>query len=548
MRLRQCHLVWFALALCAGCAAPYPSVPQRDLAERILEQPRSNDAASTTMMPLPDPTPQQVPADPLARQIERSSAERNQSPGRRLNISQTSAFAAPLDPPSTLEHDGTGPTPEGIGIGIPLASAPVEKLTLAAAIDLAYRMNPAIQSARNRLEIARAGNDIAYADFLPELGIGYRHVVGATQPSGFVLPTIAAAVGNVAFGGSAEEFDVAELRAQWTLWDFGRRSAKYGQALITQEIAGLQYVRRQQTVAFDVASAYFEALGANASADIAQESVRRAQSALGDAKNFLHRGNAIRNDVLRADVFLKEMQLDLVRAQTSQGIAIAKLNRAIGINPTCTSQIVDVTDPPPFDLPLCDCLQMAVENRREFGVVEHGIAKAKLGASAAGAEFMPKVVVGGLGALQQEHDPTRYAEHGSAGIGIELGLFQGGRRIGEVREAKSEIDVAVADGKEVCDQIAYEVKVAYLTINDAVQRMKVAKAAAAQASENFRIVGSLSEQGDAIATEVIDAQLTLTRAQQGYLIARYDYETALARLAFAVGLPPERFLAVPAAR
>jgi hypothetical protein len=50
------------------------------------------------------------------------------------------------------------------------------------------------------------------------------------------------------------------LRAQWTIWDFGRRSAKYGQALVTQEIAGLQYVRRQQTVAFDVARAYFEAL------------------------------------------------------------------------------------------------------------------------------------------------------------------------------------------------------------------------------------------------------------------------------------------------
>ena len=191
---------------------------------------------------------------------------------------------------------------------------------------------------------------------------------------------------------------------------------------------------------------------------------------------------------------------------------------------------------------------MAVENRREFGVVEHGIAKAKLGASAAEAEFMPKVVVGGLGSVQQEHDPTKYAEHASAGIGIELGLFQGGKRIGEMREAKTEIDLAVAGGKEVCDQIAYEVKVAYLSITDAIERMKVAQAAAAQASENRRVVGSLFDQGDAIATEIIDAELTLTRAQQAYLIARYDYQTALARLAFAVGLPPERFLAVPVRR
>ena len=353
------------------------------------------------------------------------------------------------------------------GMGVAL-DALGEKLTLAAAIDMAYRMNPSIQAARNRLEIAHSGKDIAYADFLPEVGIGYRHVLGATQPTGFVLPTIPTSVGNVAFGGSADEYDTAELRAQWTLWDFGRRSAKYGQALVTQEIAGLQYVRRQQTVAFDVARAYFEALGANAAAEVAQESVRRAQSALTDAKNFLHRGNALRNDVLRTDVFMKEMQLELVKTQTAKGVAMAKLNRAIGINPTCTSQVVELAEPPPFDLPLCDCLKLAVENRREFGVVEHGIAKAKLGAGGAEAEFMPKIVVGGVGALQQEHDPTRYAQLASAGIGIELGLFQGGRRIGELREAKSEIDLAVSGGKEVCDEIAYEVKVAYLSITDAI--------------------------------------------------------------------------------
>jgi outer membrane protein len=537
MRLRQCQLVWFALALCAGCAAPYPPVPQHELAQRILEPPPVNV----------DTAPQLMSTPPVAAS-ELSPPDRNEESGRKLNISQTSALAAPFDPPPVSNHDVSTQPAEEIGKGISLDSAPAEKLTFAAAIDLAYRMNPSIQSARKRLEIARAGKDIAYADFLPELDLGYRHVVGDTRPTGFVLPTLPTAIGNVAFGGSAEEFDVAELRAQWTLWDFGRRSAKYGQSLITEEIAGLQYVRRQQTVAFDVASAYFDVLSAQATAEVAEESVRRAQSALGDAKNFLHRGNAIRNDVLRADVFAKEMQLELVKAHTAEGVALAKLNRAIGINPSCTTQVSELSEPPPLDLTLRDCLQMAVENRREFGVVEHGIAKAKLGASAAESEFMPKVVVGGLGSVQQEHDPTKYAEHASAGIGIELNLFQGGKRIGEMREAKTEIDLAVAGGKEVCDQIAYEVKVAYLSITDATERMKVAQAAAAQASENRRVVGSLFEQGDAIATEIIDAELTLTRAQQAYLIARYDYQTALARLAFAVGLPPERFLAVPARR
>ena len=139
------------------------------------------------------------------------------------------------------------------------------------------------------------------------------------------------------------------------------------------------------------------------------------------------------------------------------------------------------------------------------------------------------------------------AQHASAGIAISLGLFQGGRRVGELRGANAEVDLACASGKQVCDQIAYEVKVAYLAIDDARQRIEVARTAAAQASENARVIKSQLDQGDAIPTDVIEAELTRTKAQQGYLIATYDYLSALARVAYAVGLPPESYLAMPCA-
>ncbi|HEY2881027.1 MAG TPA: TolC family protein [Pirellulales bacterium] len=565
-----------ALALCAfgvwcsGCAAPYPSVPRQMLAERILqpEQPGAhwqmppgesittpsaignqsppNNRSDAPSQPSEIPTPLNFnpPGSDQANPARDGAGAPNNSSalgGRRLNISQSSALKAPLDPPQAITAEYST-----VGDSIDLHStANADKLTLATAIDLAYRNNPALAAARAKIDMAQAGKDITYADFLPVVGTGFRHISGDTRPSGFSLPTVAQSTGNVAYGGTAEEFDVAELRAQMTLWDFGRTASRYGQSLVTKEIAGLQYVRSQQTVAFDVASAYFDALSAKAATDVAEESVRRAQSALDDAKNYFHRGNAIRNDVLKANVFLKQMQLELVKAHTASGVAIAKLNRAIGINPSCETQLAELAEAPRFEQSLGESLQLAVENRREFGVVERGIAKAKLGQSEAEAEFRPKITVGALGSVEQEHDPTRYAEHASAGIGIELGLYQGGRRVAELHQSHAEIDLAVASGKQVCDQIAYEVKVAYLSLTDAAERIKVSQAEVAQASENIRVVKSLFDRGDAIPTEVIEAELTLTHAQQGNLIATYDYETALSRLAFAVGLPPESFLGLP---
>ncbi len=472
------------------------------------------------------------------------------SQAEALPTPRSAADDAPPVPPRSVNAT-SGPRmngPEQIRAGALEGVIDGTMLSLATAIDLAYRNNPDIQKAHAKLNLAHAGKDIAYADFLPSLDGGYRFLGGQTHPDGFVLPTIASEIGNVAFGKAADEVGMAELRAQWTVWDFGRTMSKYGQSLVAEQIAGLQFTRTQQTVAYQVTKAYFEALDANAAADVAEEAVRRAQSALNDTKNYLHRGNAIRNDVMRANVFLKDMQLELVKAHTAQGVALAKLNQTMGMNSDDNPKLVELGEPPRFEKKLGDCLQCAVENRPEFGVVEHGIANAKLGQNVAEADFMPKVVVGGLGALEAQKDSANDAQHGSAGIAIELGLFQGGRRIGELRGSHAEVDLAVASGKQVCDQIAYEVKVAFLAIDDAKERIEVARTAAAQASENLRVIKSQFEQGEAIPTDIIEAELGLTRAQQGYLIATYDYETALASLAYAEGVPPESFLAMPLTR
>lgn len=536
-----CAIAGVVVALCAGCPAPYPAVPHHELAQRILqpsevllevvsEDMEAAQESHPGRLSAPADARNQIDLPPEPPIHERVSTSHPEIQFVKFNSSE------PLPSPS-----GLLPTPAASDS----TNSSLHKLTLAAAIDLAYRASPALQSARAKICLAKAGKQIAYADFMPQAEIGFRSITGDTQPTGFIVPTIATDIGNTAFGGTSEDFRLAELRVQWTLWDFGRTTSRFGKSLINEEIAGLQLVRSQQTVAFEVAEAYFETLAAEAAIDVANEAVRRAESVLRDTKNYLNRGTAIRNDVLRADVFVKEMQLERVKAQTAHGVAIAKLNRAIGINSSTPIAVAKLDDTPEFDRPIGDCLQLAVENRREFGVVERGIAKAKLSENLAESDFLPRIYVGGVAATQGQSSPSRHADHLSGGVGIELGLFEGGRRIGRVREAQAEIDLAIARGKEVCDQIAYEVRVAYLAIADAAERLKVQQAAAAQASENLRVVNSQLDQGDAIVTDLIDAQLTLTRAQQGYLIATYDYQTALARLAYAVGLTPEYFLALP---
>ncbi len=167
-----------------------------------------------------------------------------------------------------------------------------------------------------RMTQAQAGRTVAFADFLPQATASYRPMNGNTP---YVVPTLPTYTGVVAIASPADRFGIAELNVQWILWDFGRTTGHYGQAVNQVEITRLKYERVRQTVAFDVTAAYLQVLAARALGVVAAEAVRRAEAVLRDARNFLKRGTGIRNDVLRADVLLAEMRLNHVKARTAEG-------------------------------------------------------------------------------------------------------------------------------------------------------------------------------------------------------------------------------------
>jgi outer membrane protein TolC len=502
--------------LAAGCAALRTAAPVGDLRQRVLPPPSfvPPDPRADLSVPLALPEPQL----PLPRRLE---------PGADGPAAGRPAADAPPSPAADAsalpELDGRTPTVEG-------------PLSLEQAVEVALQNNPGLQVMAERVEQARAGRQIAFASFLPQADVNYRYLTADSNVDRFALPTIPSAIGNVAFGGESDKFRLAELHLQWTLWDFGRTGGKYGQAVAALDIASLQYVRARQTVIYNVTTAYLEVLAARAARIIAEEAVRRAESQLRDARNFLRRGVAIRNDLLRAEVLLAEMKLGLVRTRTAEGVAVAGLNQVLGINVSSPTQVLDRRLEPDAELDLAQCLQLAVDNRQEFGVVLRAIESSQLGRGVARADFMPRIYVGGSG-FQQQTSPLANQSLLEAGLNIELSLFEGGRRLAAVRGADAEIRAAIAHGRQVCDQIAYEVNVAFLGLADARQRIDLARTAVLHGRENLRVVRSLFERGDATPTDIVDAQLALTRAEQNYSTALYDYQSALARLEYAVGVP-----------
>ena len=432
----------------------------------------------------------------------------------------------PANPPSAKSE------PARSADGLP------EVLTLPRALERAAQENPHIQFMKARVEQARDGADIAFAEFLPTASARTRYVSGG--PGTFTFPTQPppGSVGVVSFASPTSDHQQTELYLQWLVYDFGRRKGRQDQANLAAEIADLQYQRAIETAQFNVTAAYFDLLRSLALRRIAEEAIRRAESNLKDARNRLGKGLAVRNDVLRAEVLLGDDRLQMVAAERAVGVARATLNEAIGSNVSGTAPVADVLREPAFCLALADALQLAADNRREFAAALRSIRSAHAGRGAAAADFMPRINVSGAANFLGPQDKERTLL--DAGVNIEISLFEGGRRAARVHQADAEIRGAIAQGQEICNRIALEVNTAWLEVKEARERVALARTTLTQATENLRVVGDLFRKGNAIPSEVADADFIFVRAEQNDATALYAYQTVLARLAYALGIPLDR--------
>jgi outer membrane protein TolC len=396
------------------------------------------------------------------------------------------------------------------------------------------------------VEQARRSEDIAFAPFLPLAVASYSaggfdlNVGGQSTPLG-PLPgfTFLPALGSIPIGLNINTgYELADLKLQWLICDFGRRLGRYRQAGLAVDIAQLQTERAYQTVANEVAVAYYQVLRTRALGKTARDAVRRAEDDLKVARNLAKGGVLEKEKVLRVEVQLAESQRLLDAAEGAEAVAVAALNLAIGLNVNAPTGVVEISDIPPFPQSLAECLQTAVGLRREFQVARRSIQVADEGRRVARADFAPRVLAEGSVFDFQQSAPRGHADLAVGFIKLEWGLFEGGKRVAELRVSDSKIRAAVAQAESVADTIAFQVTEAYRNLITARRGIDRSRPAVSQAEENYRLVRARARQGDATSSEITDAESTLTRAQQAHLNSMHDYLIALARLEYAMGVTP----------
>ena len=428
-----------------------------------------------------------------------------------------------IPPPRRVDSDQVPPTAVSLPsdsdeAALDAMTAAGKPLPLADAIQHAFRLQPRLRAQLENIAQARGQQQIAFSAFLPLVAANYdtgEYSLGANGNS-IGLPkssqgfNFIPGVGAMPFGlNVGTNFELAELKVQWLLLDFGRRLGRYEQARWRPKSRGCKPTAPTKPLPTRSRSPTTTFSGPRPCG----EPHRMPSAAPTKSSLMRENGNARASSSVKSSFGPRSSAPRRFRLITPRPRPSSLLSRRlislIGLKCNQPIRVVEPPETPPPGFSLADCLETAVRERREFNVVRSTVEVAVQGSRVARADFAPKVIANGtvFDFLQQHNDGRVDFRMGF--IRLEWALFEGGRRIAATRVAEAQVRQAMAQAESIADQIAFQVNEAYRAAVTAWVGIADARPAVDQARENYRLVQLRLREGAATPTEIADAQATL---------------------------------------
>lgn len=427
-------------------------------------------------------------------------------------------------------------------------------LTLQQAVNIALEKNPERKAALADTKAAAADVSEARSALLPHItfsetatrGNDPVYVFGSKlQQQRFTTADFALNVLNTPtpYGNFGARFG-----GTWNLFDsFGSWHA-VSRAEDVRKAAGHQMERADQEIIFHVVDTYCSVLLAKKQMDVAEQSMKTAQSILGRAKDRFESGVVVESDYLTAQVRVATRKQELIRAEDDLALAQAQLSVAMGVSANDefdpVEGLVEKTLPAPS---LDDLEKQATEKRPDLNRIRSEEAAQQQSISIAKSAFGPRV---NAYADWEADNPNLLARGGGnnwlAGIEVQFDLFQGGAKRAELAHEHTVEEKISAVKEMTTDTIRLEVRRAYYDLDAARQQVDVARATIAEAQESLRINQDRYDSGLSTITDLLAAEEAARRSQTDYWQAVYRYHTGYANLELASGtLSPQSPVVVP---
>ena len=329
----------------------------------------------------------------------------------------------------------------------------------------------------------------------------------------------------------------SEVALRQLLYSGGRTQALLDQARLDLLAAHEELRRTRQSVAFQVAHAFFLLRQAEELLRAQQEAVNQVQAHLEIARKRLAVGTAREVDVLKAEVQLADVQQARIAAENRVAVARMTLNVAMGRPADTALQIVDNSRTAPSLGEVQGSLREALPSHPEWIQGELAIRRADAGLTVARSLARPNLALQAAYNLEGGSVPPD-VDNWNVGLRVSIPLWDSGNAAGAKGAARARIEQAGAAQERLRQRLELAVQEAQVAMRDAEERMGVTALSVDEARRTLTVEQERYRVGAGSSIEVIDAQVALTQAETNAIRATYDYRIALAQLEYALGRDP----------
>jgi outer membrane protein TolC len=423
-------------------------------------------------------------------------------------------------------------------------------LTFAEAWQQVRTVNPALEAAR--VETDRRGEERLAARSLygPQVELSARYtmidepiVIDVDSIRSVILglhPTVpSTAIPSFIEPVQDKHFTRAQLTAVWPVYAGGRIRAAQRAAAAGVDEAEASTRTTSGHLFSELVRRFYGAQLARVVRSMRADTLTSLTEHFRQAELLEREGQIARAERLHAQVARDEAERDLMRAETQVQIAQAALAGLFGrdepVKPD--SPLFLVSEPLPS---LATFLRAGEAQHPALDMIDAKRAQAAAGVAVERGRLKPEVYLFGAQELNRS-DLTLLDPDWAAGVGVRVVLFERSDRTHRLAAAKLQERRVGLLRDDLRDNLHILIEKSYREADLARRQFASFVSTLELAQENLRVREVAFGEGQGTSLDVVDARLTLLRAETARAVSTAEYVVALANLLEASG-QPDRFI------
>jgi outer membrane protein TolC len=428
-----------------------------------------------------------------------------------------------------------GPADSKAATGDQVLSGP---LNASDCVKLALERNPSVLNARENIRESSGQELSALSAFVPSVqsGAGYSHRIQGPQE--YFVPEFNLTLLSKSLRSDTWSYNVTASQSLLDVSQFSQVLSARASVRATRH----SFEATRQAIAYQVKFQFYELLKSVKLAEVSKQAQELSQDELNRARALFEVGSVAKGDVLKAEVRLSQSMLDLIAAENRVKLERSRLAKFMGLPVETDIQIAEDLGGESPGVNLSGALEAANARRPDLMATRESRTGARRNALASRASRLPSLSGSVQYSWSDNSFPETMADHErnyswNMRLGLSLPIFDGFMTIANIRQAKARAAIADNQLRDAELQVALDVKEAMLTIEEATERIKVSKSGLASAEEDYRLSREKYDLGSGTILELLDAQVSLSRARSSYVDALASLREAEALFERATGEP-----------